>query len=38
VIVTGLGAAAHLSDMGPWIPVISVALGPYETGGITISI
>ena len=28
VIVTGRGPPAHLSDMGAWAPVISVAVGP----------
>ena len=28
-------SAAHLSDMGPRAPVITVAVGPHETGGIT---
>ena len=34
MIVTGFDAPPHLSDMGAWIPVISVGSGPYETGGI----
>jgi len=34
VIVTGHDAPAHVSDMGAWAPVISVAVGPYETGGV----
>lgn len=34
VIVTGENAPAHVSDMGAWAPVIPVAVGRYETGGV----
>ena len=38
MIVTGDNTPAHVSDMGAWAPVIPVAVGPYETGGVMMTV